>query len=274
MNDTRTSTARALELRRTFNAPRERVFAAWTKPELIRQFLAPGEVRIAELQLDVRTGGSYRITMIQPDGERYVAFGTYKEIREPELLRMTWTWEEDDPADEQETLLTVEFLERGNATELVLTHERFRDDAQRDRHEHGWTMVLDKQQHIFERSFSIVGLDLSGYMVKDAPRAIAFYRDVLGLEPSRFYPEDRGAEYDLPDGTTFGLWGGGKVMPFQPSNGILFAVDDLDAATASLKARGIPIIMETGTPNCRMAAINDTEGNTIFLHKRESSTGK
>jgi predicted enzyme related to lactoylglutathione lyase len=120
-------------------------------------------------------------------------------------------------------------------------------------------------------TFKIAGMDLSGYMVKDAPRAIAFYRDVLGLEPARLYPESRGAEYDLPDGTTFGLWGGGgKVMPFQPSNGILFAVDDIDTAVAVLSARGIPIIMQNETPNCRMVVINDSEGNSIFLHKRKT----
>jgi predicted enzyme related to lactoylglutathione lyase len=123
---------------------------------------------------------------------------------------------------------------------------------------------------VTQRTFAITGLDLSGYMVKDAPRAIAFYRDVLGLEPSRIYPEDRGAEYDLPDGTTFGLWGGGgKVMPFQPSNGILFAVDDLDAAVEDLTAGGVPVLMQNETPNCRMAMIADTEGNDIFLHKRK-----
>ncbi len=117
----------------------------------------------------------------------------------------------------------------------------------------------------------ITGMDLSGYMVKDAARAIAFYRDVLGLEPSRIYPENRGAEYDLADGTTFGLWGGGgKVMPFQPSNGILFAVDDLDEAVSSIRARGIPIVMERETPNCFIAVIEDTEGNSVFLHKRKA----
>jgi predicted enzyme related to lactoylglutathione lyase len=118
----------------------------------------------------------------------------------------------------------------------------------------------------------IAGIDCSGYMVKDAPRAIAFYRDVLGLEPARIYPDNRGAEFDLPDGTTFALWGGGgKVMPFQPSNGIQFAVDDLDAAVAEVRARGIAIGMELETPNCRMAAIGDTEGNTVFLHKRKTA---
>ena len=109
-------------------------------------------------------------------------------------------------------------------------------------------------------------------MVKDAPRAIAFYRDVLGLEPTRVYPDDRGAEYEFPDGTTFGLWGGGgRVMPFQPSNGILFAVGDLDAAVAALEARGIPILMSTDTPVCRMAMINDTEGNMVTLHQRKQT---
>ena len=117
-------------------------------------------------------------------------------------------------------------------------------------------------------TFTITGMDLSGYMVQDAPRAIAFYRDVLGLEPTRVYPEDRGAEYELSDGSTFGLWGGGgKVMPFQPSNGILFAVDDFDTAVKNVKARGIPIVMEHESANCRMAMIHDTEGNLITLHK-------
>lgn len=121
------------------------------------------------------------------------------------------------------------------------------------------------------RAFAITGLDLSGYMVKDAERAIAFYRDVLGLNPTRVYPENRGAEYELPDGTTFGLWGGaGDVMPFQPSNGILFAVDDIDAAVESLEERGIPVLMRRETPVCFMAMFADTEGNNITLHKRKT----
>ena len=61
-------------------------------------------------------------------------------------------------------------------------------------------------------SIKITGMDQSGYMVKDATRTIAFYRDVLGLEPVTVYPDNRGAEYVLADGTTFGLWGGGGVV--------------------------------------------------------------
>lgn len=121
-----------------------------------------------------------------------------------------------------------------------------------------------------QHPFSVTGLDLSAYMVKDAARAIAFYRDVLGLEPVTVYPNDQGAEYELADGTTFGLWaGGGGMIPFQPGNGILFAVDDLNAAVAAVKARGIPVIMEHETPVCFMAMIQDTEGNSVTLHKRK-----
>jgi catechol 2,3-dioxygenase-like lactoylglutathione lyase family enzyme len=122
-----------------------------------------------------------------------------------------------------------------------------------------------------ERTFTVTGMDLSGYMVQDAPRAIAFYRDVLGMEPARHYPGDRGAEYDLADGTTFGLWGGGgKVMPFQPGNGILFGVDDYGAAVAAVKRRGVRIVFENELPTCRMIAFPDSEGNLIFLHERKT----
>jgi uncharacterized protein YndB with AHSA1/START domain/predicted enzyme related to lactoylglutathione lyase len=265
-----TDTATGLVLRRTYDAPRERIFEAWTTPASVKEFFGPPEVKISDVEIDPRVGGAYRIDFKRPDGELLTVRGVYRELRAPERIVCTWAWDEDDPALEKETLLTIEFVERGSQTELVLTHELFRDAQQLENHEHGWTAILEQLGRSF-RTFSVTGIDLSGYMVKDAARAIAFYRDVLSLEPARIYPENRGAEYDLPDGTTFGLWGGGgKAMPFQPSNGILFAVDDLDAALANVKSRGISIAMEFETPNCRMAAIGDTEGNLVFLHKRKT----
>ena len=60
-------------------------------------------------------------------------------------------------------------------------------------------------------------------------------------------------------------------MPFQPSNGILFAVDDLDAAVKAVKARGITVHMERETPACFMAMTSDTEGNLVTLHKRKTA---
>ena len=92
--------------------------------------------------------------------------------------------------------------------------------------------------------FSITGIDRSDYMVKNLARAIEFYRDVLGLEPEPGATNDQGTEYWLADGSTFGLWVGDDVTAFAPGNSVLFAVDDLDEAVATMKARGITILLE------------------------------
>jgi uncharacterized protein YndB with AHSA1/START domain/predicted enzyme related to lactoylglutathione lyase len=268
----------ALVIRRVLRAPRERVFAAWAEPDTLRRWLAPGEMRVAHLDFDPRAGGAYRLTMLTPDGEPFVVHGVIRELRAPERLSMTWQWEDDNGAPEgNETILTLDFYDRDGDTELVLTHENLTDEQSRERHEHGWNDILDKMPGLLggagassRHPFKVTGIDLSGYMVKDAARAIDFYRELLGLEPVLVIPENRGAEYELPDGATFGLWGGGgRVMPFQPSNGILFAVDDLDTAVAATKARGIAVFMENETAACRMAMIHDTEGNIVTLHERK-----
>jgi predicted enzyme related to lactoylglutathione lyase len=119
--------------------------------------------------------------------------------------------------------------------------------------------------------FSITGIDRSDYMVKNLARAIEFYRDVLGLEPEPGATTDQGTEYWLADGSTFGLWIGDDVIPFQPGNSVLFAVDELDEAVAAMKARGTPILLERETPFCNFASINDSEGNTVTLHKRKAT---
>ncbi len=123
---------------------------------------------------------------------------------------------------------------------------------------------------ITTRTSHVVGTDMTGYMVKDTQRALRFYRDVLGLEPTTLYPDDKGAEYELPDGTTFGLWNGSDEMPFQSGNGVLFAVADFEAAVADAKARGGAFLMVEEQPTCHMAMLEDSEGNYVVLHKRKT----
>jgi uncharacterized protein YndB with AHSA1/START domain len=144
MNDMATDTAAELVLRRTFDASRERLFAAWTTPEVIREFFGPGDVTIENVEIDARPGGAYRIDFKRADGEGLTARGIYRELRSSEKIVCTWAWDEDDPALEKETLLTIEFFDRNGQTELVLTHELFRDAQQRDNHKEGWSAILDK----------------------------------------------------------------------------------------------------------------------------------
>ncbi|MFN2460466.1 MAG: SRPBCC domain-containing protein [Candidatus Velthaea sp.] len=143
MHDTTTRSVPRLVIRRTLPAPRSRVFAAWTQPEQMRRWAGPDDVTVPEVESDFRVGGAYRITMRKPDGEVLAVRGIFREIREPERLAYTWSWEEDRPEDEIETLITVEFNERGQETELILTQEQFATVASRDNHQHGWNGALD-----------------------------------------------------------------------------------------------------------------------------------
>lgn len=137
------STVPALVLRRVYDVPRERLYQAWTDPTLAKEFLCPEGVTISEVSMDVRVGGEYRIVMQHAD-EALPVSGVYREVRPPERLSMTWTWEEDEGVPTHETLLTLEFNVMGSGSELVLTHERLASVESRDRHTEGWNSILDK----------------------------------------------------------------------------------------------------------------------------------
>jgi uncharacterized protein YndB with AHSA1/START domain len=142
MNDTASPTK--LVIRRTIDAPQARVFEAWTRPEILQQWFGPSDVTVPAASLDLREGGSYRIEFQTLGGERLVVAGTFKEIREPERLSFTWSWEEDDDTPSHDTLVTLDFRAAGSSTELTLTHENFASQASRDRHSEGWSETLDK----------------------------------------------------------------------------------------------------------------------------------
>lgn len=138
------TTVPALVIRRTLAASPQRVYEAWTNPDLAKEFLCPAGVTIGEVTMDVRPGGAYKIEMLHDDKEPFVAYGTYREVVPASRLVMSWQWQEDNPADEHPTLLTVEFLPHGSGTELILTHEKLASLESRENHEHGWTTLLEK----------------------------------------------------------------------------------------------------------------------------------
>jgi uncharacterized protein YndB with AHSA1/START domain len=131
-----------LEIRRTFNASRERVFAAWTKAEEIQRWSAPGEMTVPSAEVDLRVGGRFRILMQAPDGTQHHATGVYRVIDPPSRLVYTWSWEERPVITD--TIVSLEFIERGATTELVLRHELLPSEEERTHHERGWIGCLDK----------------------------------------------------------------------------------------------------------------------------------
>ncbi len=143
MANIETDSETTLRISRTFAAPRARVYAAWTTPEMLLKWwrvMPTWGTPIADA--DLRVGGKYRLGMQDPDKpEPHVVVGTFREIKEAEKLVYTWSWE---GSDAQETLVTVEFLDRDGGTEVMLTHERFPAAPVRDEHNKGWMGCLEQ----------------------------------------------------------------------------------------------------------------------------------
>jgi uncharacterized protein YndB with AHSA1/START domain len=141
-----------LQVRRTFAASREKVFAAWTEREQLEKWMCrdvPAHT-IIHHQQDIRAGGLYLMEIRDPaKGETYWGQGTYREVTPPEKLVFTWAWSKDRPdgptmhPGSHETLVTVEFFARGNSTEVVLTHTGLGTAALRDDHNRGWNGCFD-----------------------------------------------------------------------------------------------------------------------------------
>jgi uncharacterized protein YndB with AHSA1/START domain len=113
---------RELVVTRSFNGPAHIVFDAWTKPELFRRWWAPKSfgVSIISCDLDVRTGGTYRLVMGHPSSEQPMSFfGRYVEVTPHS--RLVWT---NDEAGEGGAVTTVTFEERGGET-LVVMHDLY-----------------------------------------------------------------------------------------------------------------------------------------------------
>lgn len=131
-----------LQVDRVFNAPIERVFAAWTDPAKLRHWFAPEDGLETDAELDLRVGGTYRFTMRSSS-----VHGKYTEINPPNKLVFTWRW--DHEASDNEMLITVELRpHQDGGTRLILTHERLPNAEQRDSHASGWNRNLSRLEHL------------------------------------------------------------------------------------------------------------------------------
>jgi len=129
----------ALQIRRTFSAPRERVYRAWTDAKQFALWFHPtAEYTTIITQMDLRNGGAYKLEMRHKGGNVSKLEGRYKEVNPPEKLVFTWRWQHIEGSPE--TLVTVEFHDvGGTSTEIYLTHSNFTNVEQRDKHNEGWT---------------------------------------------------------------------------------------------------------------------------------------
>jgi glutathione S-transferase len=131
-----------LRLERTFAAPPERVFDAWTSAEVLRRWYhAETDWETPFAHVDLRIGGSVRVTMRNPhDGTEIGGGGQYTIIDRPRYLAFTWAWDGDDATRRQ--LIEVEFLDEGDHTRVILTNSGL-PTGELDDYRDGWNNSFD-----------------------------------------------------------------------------------------------------------------------------------
>ena len=115
-----TPSEREIVMSRVFDAPRNLVFDAWTKPELLERWLGVrGGWSMVVCEVDLRVGGAYRFVWRGLDGAEMGMGGVYREIVSPERLVATESF--DDPWYPGEAIDTTVLVEEGGKTTVTTT---------------------------------------------------------------------------------------------------------------------------------------------------------
>jgi uncharacterized protein YndB with AHSA1/START domain len=139
-----------LRIERTFDAPIEDVFEAWTSEEVLRRWLhAEPDWDTPTAEVDLRVGGMVRVVMRDPsDGAEHGATGEYPVIEPPHRLAFTWVWD-DDPDNPQ--AIELEFSERDGETTVLMINSGVPTDERRRSQQSGWHRCYDNLDRIWVR---------------------------------------------------------------------------------------------------------------------------
>ena len=146
---TTSTEGRDLVLTRIIDAPRAKIFKAWTDPELLKKWFAPAPWTTPVVETDVRPGGSSLIVMRGPDGSEFPNRGVYLEVVENERLvftnAYTRAWE---PAEKPFMTVILTFEEKGGSTKYTALVRHWTVDD-REAHENmgfhkGWAICTEQ----------------------------------------------------------------------------------------------------------------------------------
>lgn len=132
------------EVRRRFSAAPERVFAAFSDPQLVSRWMRPSpEIALTVLQFDFRVGGVYRFAYHVPDGRTVIVGGSYDVIEPPTKIVFSWIIEPPDEHAGIESEVTATIKPSGGGAELLIRHEKLTRSDAVERHAEGWVGALD-----------------------------------------------------------------------------------------------------------------------------------
>jgi uncharacterized protein YndB with AHSA1/START domain len=142
------SAGQTLRIERTFRAPVEAVFDAWTSEEVMRRWWRverDWETTVAEV--DLRIGGEVRVVMRDPAKDtEFGGGGRYTEIDPPRRLAFTWLWD----GDTRRMLIEIDFEEADGGTHVTFTHSGLWDEDAVRAHRDGWTRVFQNLARVVE----------------------------------------------------------------------------------------------------------------------------
>ena len=134
-----------LVIEREFHAPRSLVWKMFTDPRHAANWMGPPDYPSVFHEADVRPGGKWRGRLRAVDGSRELGQGgEYREVKEPERLAFTFYWDQDDGSRGPETLVEIDFTERGNKTLMTFRQGVFVTTQNRDGHRVGWNGSFDR----------------------------------------------------------------------------------------------------------------------------------
>jgi uncharacterized protein YndB with AHSA1/START domain len=136
-------TTTSVELRRTFQAPVDRLYNAWIDPQMMNGWFHPQAEMISVCTVDLRVGGRYEIQMHSERGDSYIVSGTYREIVPKERLVFTWQWQGEEYLPESLVTLTFRAVSAVES-ELTLLHSQFANEEEMGNHAEGWVGTLDQ----------------------------------------------------------------------------------------------------------------------------------
>jgi uncharacterized protein YndB with AHSA1/START domain len=151
----------ALCITRTFNAPRELVWRAWTDPEMARQWSGPKPFPAFHVELGKKPGDRWRIGLrgLRPGTDIPVEIwqsGELREIDPPELLVYTFAWDNrssvglPEDGDPHETVITVRLEEAGGKTMMHFHQAFFTTASERDGHNGGWSSSFERLEELLK----------------------------------------------------------------------------------------------------------------------------
>jgi uncharacterized protein YndB with AHSA1/START domain len=129
-----------LRIERTYRAPIERVYEAWTSEEVLRRWWRTDRGwDTSDAQVDLRVGGAVRVVMRTETGKEIGGGGVYTEVEPPRRLAFTWLWD----GETRRTLIEIDFSEHAGVTTVVFVHRDLWDEEAVRSHEDGWTRMFE-----------------------------------------------------------------------------------------------------------------------------------